>query len=70
MLDCRGGSELSMPLCLLSEYVCSKILSETDPQNLEITMEITRLMMKEICSIEQIMMDQVLVRLICAYDIF
>lgn len=69
MLDCRGGSELSMPLCLLSEYVCSKILSETDPQNLEITVEIT-LMMKEICSIEQIMMDQVLVRLICAYDIF
>lgn len=51
MLDCRGGSELSMPLCLLSEYVCSKILSETDPQNLEITVEIT-LMMKEICSIE------------------
>lgn len=40
MLDCRGGSELSMPLCLLSEYVCSKILSETDPQNLEITVEI------------------------------
>lgn len=44
MLDCRGGSELSMPLCLLSEYVRSKILSETDPQNLEITVEITRLM--------------------------
>lgn len=46
MLDCRGGSELSMPLCLLSEYVRSKILSETDPQNLEITVEITRLMIQ------------------------
>lgn len=67
MLDCRGGSELSMPLCLLSEYVCSKILSETDPQNLEITVEINIINYadREICSIEQITRNDG-IRLICA----
>lgn len=34
MLDCRGGTRLSMPLRLLREYVRAQILREADPQNL------------------------------------
>lgn len=34
MLDCRGGTRLSMPLRLLREYIRAQILREADSQNL------------------------------------
>lgn len=44
MLDCRGGTRLSMPLRLLREYVRAQILREADPQNLK-TARILRLLL-------------------------